>query len=218
MIPKPSGFDRLAAPYRGLELLAFGRDLERARFCLLDRLGGRESILILGEGDGRCVARLLGAAPGARIHCVDASAAMIARARARIAGHPAAGRVTFEQADARGLAPRAGSYDAVLTLFFLDCFPAGEVAELIARLQPGLRPGALWLFADFVLPVRGWRRARARLWLRGLYAFFRWQTGLSARELPPSEELLVRAGWREQERREFQRGLVRAALFSRPLL
>ena len=32
------GFDRLARVYRPLELLAFGRGLERARFALLDRL------------------------------------------------------------------------------------------------------------------------------------------------------------------------------------
>ena len=64
-----SGFDRLARSYRTLELLAFGRDLERARFAWLPALADRKSILVLGEGDGRCLARLAALAPAARIHC-----------------------------------------------------------------------------------------------------------------------------------------------------
>jgi len=216
MTTGPANFDRLAAPYRFLERLAFGRDLERAREWFLDRLRDRESILVLGDGDGRCLARLIGAAPHARIHCVDASGAMIARARARVAGGPAAGRVTFEQADALTFAGPAAGYDAVLTCFFLDCFTPAQTAALIARVALLLRPGSLWLFADFVLPPSGWRRWRARLWVGLLYFFFRWLTGISARALPPAEELLAQAGWRLVAGREFQRGLVRAALFSQP--
>lgn len=48
-------FDRLARIYRVLELAAFGRDLERARFELLPHLRGAQAILIVGEGDGRCL-------------------------------------------------------------------------------------------------------------------------------------------------------------------
>jgi SAM-dependent methyltransferase len=213
---RPANFDRLAAPYLFLERLAFGRDLERARFCYLDRLRRCESILLLGEGDGRCAARLLAAAPGARLHCIDASAAMIARARARVAGDPAAARVTFAQADALTSPWPDQAYDAVVTLFFLDCFTAEEVAGLVGRLGPRLRPGSLWLFADFVLPAGGWRRLRARLWLGLLYFFFRWQTRLSARSLPPSEQLLASAGWREEAHCDRQNGLLRTALFRRP--
>ena len=93
-------FDRLAGIYRGLERLAFGRDLERARFCWLERLSACRSMLILGEGDGRCLERLVRVAPVAHIHCVDASAAMLTRAARRIAGTEAESRVRFEQADA----------------------------------------------------------------------------------------------------------------------
>ncbi len=209
--PPPSGFDRVAAAYRTLERLAFGGDLQRARCCFLPRLREARDILVLGEGDGRCLAQLVRAAPRARIRCVDASAAMIARARRRL-GHGAAARVSFEQADATRLAI-GGQYDAVLTLFFLDCFTAERVEALVARVRPCLRPRALWLFADFVLPPRGWRRLRARLWLWGLYAFFRWRAGIEARRLPPSERILERAGLRPVETAERQHGFVRSVLF-----
>jgi hypothetical protein len=88
------------------------------------------------------------------------------------------------------------------------------VAALIERVRAGLRPDARWAWADFAVPPRGWTRWRARATLALLYAFFRWQTGLAARELPPAEEMLQRAGFRLEAEREFQGGLVRSALFS----
>jgi ubiquinone/menaquinone biosynthesis C-methylase UbiE len=208
-------FDPLARVYHALEILAFGGDLARARFQFLDQLAGRRSILILGEGDGRCLARLLPLAPAARIHCVDASPAMLARAAARIAGQPGRERVTWECADALAVNLPAAHYDAVITLFFLDCFDSGPAAGLVTRIQAALQPGAVWLFADFVLPERGLARLRARVWLTVLYAFFRWSTGLRTRELPPSESLILTAGFRRQSVVDFQHGLLRSALFNR---
>jgi ubiquinone/menaquinone biosynthesis C-methylase UbiE len=219
----PANFDRLAGVYRLIEFAAFGRDLERARFCLLERLADSRDILVLGEGDGRCVARLAEIAPEARIHCIDASQAMIARAMGRLKRRPGnfdangswAKRVTFERADIFSAALTWNGYDAVVTLFFLDCFSTENVRVLIDRIQPSLRRGACWLFADFTVPHRGWSRLQARAWLAVLYAFFRWQTGLHAKELPDSELLLAGAGWRASEERTARRGLLRSVLLKR---
>ena len=212
---RAANFDPLVRIYRALEWIAFGGDLERARFTLLDRLADRQSILILGEGDGRCLARLLELAPTARIHCLDASAAMLDRAETRIAGTGTRERVTFERANALEAKFPALTYDAVVTLFFLDCFVTEQVEELIRRITPSLQPRALWLFADFVLPDRGLARVRAQVWLAGLYAFFRWQTGLRTHALPPSEQLIENAGFRRVESRTLQCGLLRTTLFAR---
>ena len=209
------GFDRVARAYHALELVAFGRDLERARFMHLERLAGRRDILLLGEGDGRCAKRLAMIAPDARILCVDSSPGMIARASARIAGTEAEGRVSFVCADARSYFPEPGRYDAVATLFFLDCFDAGGAEAIISQIGAALRPETLWVFADFVIPPRGFRRFRARAWLSLLYFFFRWETGLSVSELPPSEELLAQQGWRRIASGDLQCGLIRSSVLSR---
>ena len=211
---RPS-FDRLAQNYRALEFVAFGRDLERARFRHLERLRHCRRILVLGEGDGRCLARLVRIAPEAHIHCLDISAGMLARAAARLAGTPAADRVTFEQADILADGPLPTGFDAVTTFFFLDCFTAEQAAGIVARVQAALRPEALWLFTDFALPARGFARLRARAWLATLYAFFRWQTGLPARELPPSEHLIEQAGFVLEAAEELQNGLLRSVVFQR---
>jgi len=213
MSAPPANFDPLARGYRALEFLAFGRALERARFCWLDRLAGCRDLLVLGEGDGRCLARLVQAAPAARIHCIDASAAMLTRAEAQLAGTAARARVTFERADIFSVSLPPARYDAVTTLFFLDCFTRNQVAAIVDRVGPSLRPDARWLFVDFALPPGGVDRLRARAWLALLYAFFRWQTGLAVRALPPSEEILRDAGFRREVAQDFQHGLVRSALF-----
>jgi SAM-dependent methyltransferase len=210
----PRGFDRLARWYRTLEYVAFGRDLERARFEFLGELAGRADILLLGEGDGRCAERVAALAPRARIRCVDSSPAMISRASRRLSAAGALGRVSFERADLRGYSPGPGAFDAVASFFVLDCFDAGTVASIIARVSSALRPGSPWLFADFVLPERGLARARARAWLALLYGFFRWETGLRVSALPPSEAILREAGWRPSRRLELQCGLVRSAVYT----
>lgn len=207
----PSGFDGVAGIYRALELLAFGGDLERARFCFVDELRCRGRILILGEGDGRFLARLVGAAPDARIHCVDSSPAMTALAAARVPG--AGARVSFEQADVLGLRLDPATYDAVVTFFFLDCFTPEQVSAIESRIRPSLRVGARWLFADFALPPRGLPRWRAKAWLWLLYRFFGWKAGLRVQSLPPSEDIILKGGFRRVATREFQAGLVRSVVF-----
>jgi SAM-dependent methyltransferase len=208
-------FDPLVKIYRALEVVAFGRDLERARFAFMNRLKDRRDILILGEGDGRFVARLLSGGVNGSIHCVDFSPAMLARAKARIAGQPGAERVRFTCADALTAPFEPARYDAVVTLFFLDCFEAEAARRMVSSLARALRPGAGWLFADFVLPTGGIARVRARMWLFVLYLFFRWKTGLQVRALPPSEQLIEELGFRKIDAKTLQWGLLRAAWFER---
>jgi hypothetical protein len=108
------------------------------------------------------------------------------------------------------------TYDAVVTLFFLDCFTADQVAAIVARVTPALSAGSPWLFADFAVPAGRLASWRARIWLRVLYLFFRWQTGLAARSLPPSEPLLRARGFQCREEQDFDRGFVRSAVYRIP--
>lgn len=209
---RAANFDPVARVYRWLEVAAFGRLLERARFTHLARLADRREILLLGDGDGRSLQRVLRAAPSSRIVSVDASKAMLALAASRVAladQH----RVTFVHADARTLDLHAGAHDAVVTQFFLDCFTTREVTSLVDRIASATDRDSLWVYTDFALPEPGIRRVIARAIIAALYGFFRWRTGLSARELPPAEQVIRNAGFRAIEEVTFAAGLLRSVVF-----
>ncbi|HWB29541.1 MAG TPA: class I SAM-dependent methyltransferase [Vicinamibacterales bacterium] len=209
------GFDRVAGIYRLLEHVAFGRTLQRARTAHLEAVRGCRDILVVGDGDGRCLEAIVAMAPDARVTAVDASAAMLARARRRVIAAGAANRVTFQHADVRrAVWPDAG-YDAVVTMFVLDCFTPRDVEAIVVALARGVRPDGVWLFADFAIPERGWRRAHAGLVVGLLYAFFRWTTGIEARALPPSEAAIAAQGFSRAERRDYRGGLIRSVRFRR---
>ncbi len=213
--PAPTGFCRLAGVYSFLEKLMFGRQLERARFCHLPHLRDCRDILLLGEGDGRCLARLVKIAPHARFHCVDSSPAMLGRTMARLDAADRA-RVTVIHADVLAWVPPPAAYDAVVTVFFLDCLSTAEVRSLVEKLAPALRPAARWVWADFVLPERGFARWRAQVWLGAMYRFFRHAAGLAPRHLPPAEDIFHAAGWRPVARQGFQGIFTLSVVFSQP--
>ena len=209
-----ANFDSLAKAYQWLELSSFGVALERARFAHIKQLADCQNILLLGDGDGRFLARLLKVAPGCRVRSVDASAQMLRVAEARIQPADRA-RVTFECADALAVDLPASAYDGVATMFFLDCFTDEEAAGIVRRISKSLRPGGTWLFADFAVPARGVRRVTGTMLTGALYAFFRWRTGISARHLPDSERLIADAGLLPVAAASFVFGLLRSVAFRR---
>ena len=76
-VSRELNFDPLARPYRWLEYATFGRALERCRFHFLPALTGARRALVLGDGDGRFLARLLRANPELEADVVDCSPAML---------------------------------------------------------------------------------------------------------------------------------------------
>jgi ubiquinone/menaquinone biosynthesis C-methylase UbiE len=207
--------DPIAGAYRWLEYAAFGSTLERARFDFLDRAQAANRILILGEGDGRFLARLLQFNPHASIVVVESSARMIHLARRRTP--PAElSRVQFHQLDAAAEPLPAGPFDLAVTHFFLDVFDCREAAAMIAKISAALAPGACWLVSEFQQPAHGVRQLHARVWLRTMYTFFAAATALRTSKLPPYRDLLQRAGFTEIEYRERRLGLIRSQLWRAP--
>lgn len=206
------GYDQLARFYRLVEFIAFGRALERARFQHFGRLRDCKRILLLGDGDGRGLALACRLAPHARIDSVDFSAGMLDRAAQRLRPEDRA-RVSLRQADALTAEFSPDTYDAVTTLFFLDCFSNEQVHAFIEHLRPALTSDAIWLHADFALPARGFHRLRAQLMLTLMLAFFRWQTGLAVRALPLSENLLESVGFHHIARSSWQGGFIVSSVF-----
>ena len=195
-------FDRLAPHYGWMELAFAGPLMQRCRTQFLTEGGRFRRALLVGEGRGRFLLRLMRTNPDVRITCVEKSGAMI---RCMLAKIKKSGldpsRVDFQQMDALDWRARDGRYDLLATHFFLDCFPAETLEGLVMELAASASPGATWLVSDFRVPDRGWRKWRARALLRLLYDFFWITTGLSARSLVPPGQYLRKAGFRLEERR-----------------
>jgi ubiquinone/menaquinone biosynthesis C-methylase UbiE len=210
--PAPS-FDRVARLYRIMEYLSFGPMLERCRFQYISAIArsrpAPQTALILGDGDGRFLARLLAAAPNLHADAIDASPAMLRLLRARISRLGAHPRLTTTYADARTFEPSSTGYDLVCTHFFLDCLTAREADRLIARIRPHLTPGAQWLVSEFQIPTGGPLPAwLARAIVTALYAAFRLLTGLTVRQIPPWSTLLASYGFQRKLAHSWLGGLL----------
>ncbi len=210
-------FDPLARAYRWMEYLSFGPMLERCRFHFLRQCAEARHALILGDGDGRFTARLIGANSKAQVDAVDASAAMLATLRRRAnRTHPLAqARLRTIQADLRQWTPSGNDYDLVVSHFFLDCLTDDEVESLIARTLPHLTPDATWLISEFAIPDGRWLGGVARLMIRFLYFAFSKMTKLRITQLPDYAMVLTRHGFRHQEQRQFLNGLLVAEIWVR---
>ncbi len=206
------GFGRLAGVYEGLEHLAYGGLLMRARVALLAELEHAEHILILGEGDGRFLVKLLAVNPNCTVTVLDSSAGMLRRAEARVAQVPdMRSRVLFRHADALTETFTPNTYDALVSCFFLDVFSETLLETLIPKLGRTLKPGGLWLLADFAAPhtiQRPFPRFCSQLMVPLMYTFFRLQTALPARTIVPPQPLLQAAGLRLEHTENFRGGFV----------
>jgi len=167
---------------------------------------------VLGDGDGRFLARLMRQNPALRADAVDISTAMLAllRENCRMASTEADRRLNTHRADALEFVTGpngARTYDLVATHFFLDCLTQPEVEALSHGVRARVTEGALWVVSDFSVPA-GAMRLPAKLLIRGLYLAFRILTGLRVDRLPDHAAALSEAGFVRVERHESLRGVL----------
>lgn len=208
-------FDAVAPWYRALETIAFGDALQRCRVASLGEIQSPRHALVVGEGNGRFLCELLRAHPGVQVDCADASERMLQLARRRVEMEQPdrSAQVRFLHRDITSWAPPENHYDLVVTHFLLDCFPEAELARVIKNLASAAKPGAVWLVADFRLPDRGVARLRARVWLAGMYQFFRLTARIKATELIDPTPYLQAKGFALAGQHLFRGGMLKSELW-----
>jgi ubiquinone/menaquinone biosynthesis C-methylase UbiE len=194
----------IARWYRWLEYMAFGRALERRRFAFLRDVADTQRALVLGDGDGRFLARLVKQNSNVRIDYVDLSEKMLALARGRTGTQ----HVSYWHADARTTPFAAAEYDLIVTHFFFDCLSEDDAGALVARLAAAVRPGARWIVSEFREPA-WW----AHVIVSGLYLVFRIATGLKTRRLFDHRPLLARNGFQLMKEEQSYFGLLASELW-----
>jgi SAM-dependent methyltransferase len=210
----PANFDRIAPLYRWMEYLTFGRALNRCRNHFLPQLTHCRQALILGDGDGRFLARLLAANHELHADAVDTSAAMLhlLRHRAEAATSDAHTRLHTHHIDALTFTPTQPC-DLIVTHFFLDCLTQSELSALTRRLAHHTTSNTLWLVSDFRIP-KGPIRWPAHTLVRLLYLAFRILTGLSIHALPNHAAALTAAGFHRKARHLSLAGLLTTEIWT----
>ncbi len=207
-------FDRLAPHYRWMEWVLAGDKLQQCRTAFLRSIPTPERVLLLGEGNGRCLVELVRAYPAAKFTCVDSSERMLQCAEERLKRKAVPSAcVEFIRVDIHDWSPPRAKFDLVITHFFLDCFTATQLAQLVPRIAESSAPNARWLLADFCEPQSGVAKMRARWILRVMYWFFQRMTRLPASRLTPPDSFLQQGGFVLRERRVHEWGLLHSDLW-----
>jgi len=211
--PDEPDFDRVARIYRWAEYASLGRLLERARTHFLPALLECRQAMVLGDGDGRFLARLMAQNTLMQAVAVDTSAEMLALLRRScVRATNVEERLTLVQASALESMPSTET-DLIVTHFFLDCLTQADVDALTKSFAASLQPGTLWVVSDFALPHAAWLRPLAAVYIRALYFAFRVLTGLRVTRLPDAQAAMERAGFERIGRKEFIGGLVYTELW-----
>jgi ubiquinone/menaquinone biosynthesis C-methylase UbiE len=205
-----TNFDRVARPYRWLEYLSFGPWLARCRRGQLAHLAQARHALVLGDGDGRFLERLLAVNPTLTADVVDSSASMLRLLERRTRRFHQ--RIRVHHADALACTP-TGSYDLIVSHFFLDCFFPAELEQLLDRVVPHALPGAQWVISEFAIPRNAVAAYLAGRLIGLLYRAFGWLTGLRVRRLPDYDAALLRHGLVLEHDRRYLGGLLCSQLW-----
>ncbi len=210
-----ANFDRVARPYRWLEYMSFGPWLARCRNAQLAHLTGTRHALLLGDGDGRFLARLLAANPTLTADVVDSSHAMLTLLDRRLRKSQVHQRIRLHNADALNWNP-TGSYDLIVSHFFLDCFSPHQLEQLFDSVLPHALPGAQWVVSEFAIPRNPFAAWFAHRIIRWLYRAFGWTTGLRVRALPDYAASLLRRGLMLSQDQSYLAGLLRSQQWTLP--
>ena len=211
--PRNASFCRFARAYHFFEKFLFKDVLEKARFACLDSIHEAKRILIIGEGDGRFLAKLTSINQNCMITVMDSSPIMLSMAKSRV---PTTfrGTINFCNEDVTTFPFPLEAFDSVVSHFFLDCFTEETLSVLLKTLSSALCPRGKWLIADFVEP------SPTTLWfipqflcLRLLYTFFRFKCGIEARSVVSPHNTLKDLGLKKSRCINFCNGLLTSLVF-----
>jgi len=172
-----ANFNNSASFYDGLSRLVYGRALINAQLYLLGFIEPGSRVLIVGGGTGWILEELTKIHPsGLHITYVEIAAAMMDLSKKRDTGSNEVAYIqnAIEQVN---LIP---DFDVVITPFLFDNFTEQTLHTVFAHIHALLKPGELWLNADFQLTGKWWQQ----LLLKSMFVFFRLICGIEAGKLP----------------------------------
>ncbi|HEX8019497.1 class I SAM-dependent methyltransferase [Mucilaginibacter sp.] len=194
--------------YDRLSRLVYGRALVNSQVYLLNFVPANSKVLIVGGGTGWILDELAKIHPaGLNITYVEISANMTALSQKRQTGQ---NQVTFVNEAVENVKLPNG-FDVVITPFLFDNFLDETVDIVFNHLHNLLKPGGLWLNADFQLTGRWWQN----ILLKSMFIFFRLLCGIEASKLPAIEKRFNTAGYDVIEDKTFFGDFIVARVYEK---
>ena len=204
-----NGFNRIAPWYDSLTRLVFGKAILNSQLEFLSSVPPDSTVLILGGGTGAILPLLLRRIPTGSILYIEASSEMLKLAERNVPAEFTT-NIEFVHGTHDSL-PDGMVFDVIITNFFLDLFPDGDVGTICQQLSSRVRQHGLWLISDFVKGDRWWHGMM--LWI--MYRFFRFTSGISGSRLSSWELHLRAVGLRATASKLFFHGFIKSGLYTK---
>lgn len=204
-----ANYDNSAWFYDNLSRLVYGKALIKAQVYLLNMVPPGSKILIAGGGTGWILEELSKIHPvGLTITYVEVSANMLALSQKRKTGQ---NKVIFMNNAVENVNLDA-DFDVIITPFLFDNFLDETVDRVFNHLHKLLKPGGIWLNADFQLTGRWWQNVL----LKSMFIFFRLLCGIEAGRLPAIEKRFNNAAYQIIDDKTFFGDFIVSRAYTRP--
>lgn len=207
MAGRLNAFNQIAPFYDTLKGIVFGKAIYNSQVHFLHRLPDQGNLLIIGGGSGEILKVIRKLKPACHIWYVESSSRMMAMAAAKLSPEGVA-HVTFIHGTEASI-PSEMRFDAVITNFFLDLFPAEKLSSICRMMGSILRPEGVWFVSDFINSRKRWQRVL----LKTMYGFFAATCGIEARSLPDWQTQMHSAGMAEKDSKLFYGGFIKSAVY-----
>jgi ubiquinone/menaquinone biosynthesis C-methylase UbiE len=205
-------YDNVAPFYDFLSQLVFKDAILQAHIFLANAVPAGSSVLVVGGGTGKLLEEITTKnQSGLQITYVDISKKMIRLSKKR---NTRGNSVSFINQSITDVSFHQ-QFDVVITPFLFDNFSTNTTKVVFDKIDPLLKPGALWLFADFE------QAAKNNLWqkflLKLMYLFFRIACGIEASNLPDTASLFQKCRYAAVAKETFYKGFIYSVIYRKPV-
>ncbi len=207
-----NNYDKIAHSYDFLSRLIFQNAQLDAQTEQLKHLSAKNKILIVGGGTGwilREIEQL--ELIGLEITYVEISAKMMKQAKKKTRSPQSIQFVHCAIEDFK----TDEQFDIIHTAFLFDNFALQRMENVFKQLDATLKPGGLWLFADFDYSTQNtslWKK----LMLKVMYAFFRKIAQVEAKALVDTDKCFNHTNYKKVHQQKYYSSFIEATVYQKP--
>ncbi len=209
----PNNYDAAAWFYDRLAQLVFGKTLIKAQRYLVRHIGQEAKVLIVGGGTGWVLEEITRLQTSTlKITYVEISAKMMSLSQKKNRGQ---NEVIFVN---RGIEDHqiTTAFDVILTPFLFDNFSAERIRVVFNKLHQSLKPGGLWLLADFQIQ-NNCKAIWQKLILKTMYLFFGWLCGVETKKLITMRPFFLAEKYHLSAEKTFYKGFIISQVYQKQL-